>query len=126
MNKWYQTIIVNHKEEDGKTTHLLDDENYKILCNEREEQLKEIERLTISLQAQEELTMNEHIKVEKLRSIIKEVREYITSYESIETIQQCEHSENNKGLDNKTMIEMDRRYLIVHDKILNILDKENK
>lgn len=45
MNKYYQTIIVNHKEEEGKTTHWLDDENYKTLCKERAEQLKEIERL---------------------------------------------------------------------------------
>lgn len=56
MNKWYQTIIVNHKEEEGKLSHWLDDENYKKLCQERAEQLKEIDRL---------------------HSIIKEVREYI-------------------------------------------------
>jgi len=56
MNKWYQTIIVNHKEEEGKLSHWFDDENYKILCEERVEQLKEIERL---------------------HSIIKEVREYV-------------------------------------------------
>ena len=63
------------------------------------------------------------IELRKVYSIIKEVREYITSYESIETIQQCEHSENNKGLDRDTMIEMTNRYLKVHDKLLEILDK---
>lgn len=60
MNKWYQTIIVNHKEEEEKTIHWLDDENYKKLCQERAEQLKEIDRL---------------------HSIIKEVREYIEENE---------------------------------------------
>jgi len=45
----------------------------------------------------------------KLHSIIKEVREHITSYESIETIQQFDHNKNNKDL----------------DKLLEILDKTN-
>lgn len=63
-------------------------------------------------------------QLQQKENIMKEVREYITSYESIETIQQCEHSENNKGLDRDTMIEMTNRYLKVHDKILEILDKE--
>lgn len=62
-------------------------------------------------------------KVEQLENIRKEAIEYMTSYKSIETIQQCEHSENNKNLDEKTMIEMIRRYLIVHDYLLNILSK---
>ena len=62
-------------------------------------------------------------ELERLHSIIKEVREYITSYESIETINQVEHSKNNKGLDRDTMIEMINRHLKVHDKILEILDK---
>ena len=38
---------------------------------------EEIERLKISLSAQEELTMNEHHKKKQLENIIKEVREYI-------------------------------------------------
>ena len=62
-------------------------------------------------------------KVYKLENIIKEVREYITSYESIETIQQFDHNKNNKDLDYSTIDEMTRRYMIVHDKILEILDK---
>ena len=61
----------------------------------------------------------------RLRSIIKEVREYITSYESIETIQQFDHNKNNKDLDYSTIDEMTRRYMMVHDKILKILDEEN-
>ena len=80
MNKWYQTIIVNHKEEEGKTTHWLDDENYKTLCKERAEQLKEIDRL---------------------HSIIKEVRDYIKSRQNT-------------------------LYEIRISRILEILEKENK
>ena len=59
-----------------------------------------------------------------LKSIIKEVREYITSYESISTIQGIEDIETNKDLDEKTLTEMVRRYMIVHDKILEILDRK--
>ena len=45
MNKWYQEIIVEHKELDNKMYHCFDDENFEKLTNERNEQLKEIERL---------------------------------------------------------------------------------
>ena len=54
----------------------------------------------------------------------KELREYITSYESISIIQGLDNISKNKDLDGKTMIEMTNRYLEVHDKILDILDKE--
>lgn len=54
----------------------------------------------------------------------KELREYITSYESISIIQGLNDITKNKDLDDKTMIEMTNRYLEVHDKILDILDKE--
>lgn len=56
--------------------------------------------------------------------IIKAI-EYLTSYESINTIQQNETPKNNENLDEKTMIEITRRYMIVHDKMLNILNGEN-
>ena len=72
MNKWYQEIIVEHKELDNKMYHCFDDENFKKLTDERNEQLKEIERLTISLQAQEELTMNWYNKVKKATEYIEE------------------------------------------------------
>lgn len=62
-------------------------------------------------------------QLQQKESIIKEVREYITSYESIETMQQFDHNKNNKDLDYSTMDEMTRRYMIVHDKVLEILDK---
>lgn len=55
---------------------------------------------------------------------LEKIKEYLTSYESIETMQQCEHSEDNKDLDEKTMNEMVRRYMIVHDKILKIIEEE--
>ena len=69
---------------------------------------------------------NEQLKnqLQQKENIIKEVREYITSYESIETIQQFDHNKNNKDLDYSTIDEMTRRYMMVHDKILKILDKE--
>ena len=62
-------------------------------------------------------------EIERLNNIIKEVREYITSYDSISTIQGFENIEANKGLDEKTLNEMVRRYMILHDKLLEILDK---
>lgn len=55
---------------------------------------------------------------------LEKIKEYLTSYESIETMQQCENIENNKDLDEKTMAEMIRRYMIVHDKILKIIEEE--
>ena len=63
-------------------------------------------------------------QLQQKENIIKEVREYITSYESIETIQQFDHNKNNKDLDYSTIDEMTRRYMIVHDKILEILGGE--
>jgi addiction module HigA family antidote len=51
-------------------------------------------------------------------------REYITSYESIGTIQGLDNILKNKDLDGKTMIEMTNRYLEVHDKLLDILDSK--
>lgn len=66
-------------------------------------------------------------EIERLNNIINDIRKYLTSYESIETVQQCEHPKNNRGFDEKTIIEMCRRYLIVHDKLLDIIElKEDK
>ena len=67
----------------------------------------------------------EHLqqKVEQLESIRKEAIEYLTSYESISTIQGLNDIEKNKILDEKTMNEMVNRYLKVHDILLNILNK---
>ena len=62
-------------------------------------------------------------KLEQLENIRKEAIEYITSYESISTIQGLNDIEKNKILDEKTMNEMVNRYLKVHDILLNILNK---
>ncbi len=62
-------------------------------------------------------------KVEQLENIRKEAIEYVTSYESISTIQGLDAIEKNKILDEKTMNEMVNRYLKVHDNLLNILNK---
>ena len=45
MNKWYQEIIVLNKEIDGSMFYCFDEENHKKISDDREEQLKEIERL---------------------------------------------------------------------------------
>ncbi len=63
------------------------------------------------------------MKVEQLENIRKEAIEYLTSYESISTIQGLNDIEKNKILDEKTMNEMVNRYLKVHDILLNILNK---
>lgn len=66
---------------------------------------------------------------ERLKDVIEKIREYLTSYSLIHTIQfgTEEDSPNdielNKKLDNKTITEMTNRYLMVHDKLLQILDK---
>lgn len=64
-------------------------------------------------------------QVKKQKEVIDNAIEYITSYESISTIQGLTYIEANKQLDEKTMTEMTNRYLLVHDKLLEILqDKE--
>ena len=68
-------------------------------------------------------------KADLYKEVIEEVREYITSYSSIHTIQfgieedSLNDIELNKTLDEKTITEMTNRYLKVHDKLLQILDK---
>lgn len=61
--------------------------------------------------------------INKQKEVLDKIKEYITSYESIETIQKCETPENNIGLDEKTIIEMVNRYMKVHDKILKLLEE---
>ena len=52
---------------------------------------------------------------------LKKIEEYLTSYESISTIQGLNDTKENKNLDKNTMVEMTNRYLKVHDKILSII-----
>lgn len=66
---------------------------------------------------------NQRETIEQLENIRKEAIEYVTSYESISTIQGLDDIEKNKILDEKTMNEMVNRYLKVHDILLNILNK---
>lgn len=72
---------------------------------------------------------NLKIKNKQLEEIIGKVSEYLTSYSSIHTIQfgteedSLNDIELNETLDNKTITEMTHRYLKVHDKLLQILDK---
>ena len=67
--------------------------------------------------------------IKQLKEVIEKVREYLTSYSSIHTIQFGTEEDNlndielNKELDIKTLTEMTNRYLMVHDKLLQILDK---
>lgn len=67
--------------------------------------------------------MTKEKKIEQLENIRKEAIGYVTSYESISTIQNLDDIEKNKNLDEKTMNEMINRYLKVHDILLNILNK---
>jgi hypothetical protein len=60
---------------------------------------------------------------EKQKEVLDKIKEYITSYESINTIQECEIPENNIGLNEETFIEMVNRYMKVHDKILELLEE---
>lgn len=75
----------------------------------------------------DEIIKNEQLQQEnkQLKEVIDKAIEYITSYESISTIQGLTHAEDNKQFDEKAMVEMTNRYLLVHDKLLRILeDKE--
>lgn len=70
MNKWYQEIIVLNKEIDGSMFYCFDEENYKKISDEREEQLKEIERLNKDLGY---ITKLFAIEKEKNRQAIEEL-----------------------------------------------------
>ena len=63
--------------------------------------------------------------IKSLEDRLYKAIEFITSYESIEEMQHNERIEDNKDLDKKTMVEMTRRYLIIHDKLLSILKGED-
>lgn len=76
-----------------------------------EKRLKEINKIT-DLEQQ----------CKKQKEVINKAIEYITSYESISIIQGLTDTKNNKQLDEKTMTKMTNRYLLVHDKLLQILE----
>ena len=75
-----------------------------------------------------ELLHHDHIQTHianDLEDIIEETIKYLTSYESIHTFQfgdeKKEDIEMNSQFDEKTFNELQRRYIIIHDKLLNIL-----
>ena len=72
------------------------------------------------------LKENQQLKeqLQQKEDIINKIREYLTSYESISEIEGLNNVKENKKLDEKTMNEMIRRYMNVHDKILEILDNK--
>ena len=76
-----------------------------------------------SLQELSKVAMEQSSQLQAYKDKEDKLREYITSYESISTIQGLNNIDKNKDLDNTTMIEMTNRYLEVHDKLLQILNE---
>lgn len=64
--------------------------------------------------------------ITNLQDRIDKSIEYLTSYDSINELMRYETSKDNNGLDRKTMIEMDRRYAIIHHNLLNILQNDEE
>lgn len=66
-------------------------------------------------------------QLEQRDEVIDETIKYITSYDSIHTFQfgdeKEEDIETNNQFDEKTFNELQRRYLIIHHKLLDILNK---
>ncbi len=83
-----------------------------------EEKLKEVLELGIAKKIKIE---NLEFQLSKANDKLKKIEEYLTSYESISTIQGLNDTKENKNLDKNTMVEMTNRYLKVHDKILSII-----
>ena len=80
-----------------------------------------IETIRIARQSIQNYIVQLEQQVKKQKEINQKAIEYITSYESISTIQGLTCIEANKQFDEKTMTEMTNRYLLVHDKLLDIL-----
>lgn len=87
---------------------------------------KDNERANQYIDFYEDLTKQQINMINDYKSRNEEAIEYITSYESISTIQGLDKIEQNKTLDEKTIIVMVNRYLEVHDKLLNILQGGDK
>lgn len=68
-------------------------------CYENNDKTTEIHR--DDLEKVMEYTEKLENQLQQKENIIKEVREYITSYESIETIQQFDHNKNNNDREDK-------------------------
>lgn len=74
----------------------------------------------------EEIICDLKEQLEQKEDIINKIREYLTSYESISEFEGLNNVKENKKLDEKTMNEMIRRYMNIHDKILEILDNKGE
>lgn len=85
---------------------------------------EQLEELCLSVMSSENKATH---RANDLEDIIEETIEYLTGYESIHTFQFGdeikEDIEMNSQFDKKTFNELQRRYLIIHHKLLNILDK---
>ena len=116
--------VIDKLEEQEKEIKVLkwDNNDKKGIENNYLDLLEENQLLKIQVSAREEVA-------NKYKFVLDEIREYITSYSSIHTIQfgteedSLNDIEANKMLDEKTITEMTHRYLKVHDKLLQILDK---
>ena len=113
-NEKFQALYKNTKKEE-----IIEELYYK--CKANNELVSEIERLKISLSAQEELTMNEYHKKKQLENIIKEVREKINSFDVFKefTFPLMKREEENQV---KSSIDYEWRKSI-KEPLLKILDK---
>lgn len=103
--------------------------DYITTLQEENEKLKEENKHIFANVNDDELLRSNAMnwaEANKLQQRINKAIEYLTSYKAIETIQQFDHSKNNEDLDNSTIDEMTRRYLEVHNKVLNILQGDDK
>lgn len=114
MNKENIPVITDREELYDKCENMeqLFDKYYLPLLDKHYSKIYELQQENQQLKEQLEAS-------EKAR---KSGIDYLTSYESISTIQSLDNIEQNKGLDEKTMNEMIRRYSVVHDKVLKMLD----
>ena len=136
MNEEIKEFIEFRTDEDGTYFYYNDKDNieqwsYKL--DDLKEYITNLQQENARLK-ENNMSMQEEMartweKADLYKEVIEEVREYITSYSSIHTIQfgieedSLNDIELNKTLDEKTITEMTNRYLKVHDKLLQILDK---
>ncbi|HHX69997.1 MAG TPA: hypothetical protein GX708_18365 [Gallicola sp.] len=96
-------------------------DKYQTLQKELSKTKKENEILTKNAEHNDKVVDKVNWENMFLKDKLKKIEEYITSYESISTIQGLNDTKENKNLDKNTMVEMTNRYLKVHDKILSII-----
>ena len=87
------------------------------ITNLQEENEKAMRTMTL----QNAILEERNDTIDYYKTIVNKAIEYLTSYESISTIQGLDNIEKNKQLDENTMNIMTSRYLDVHHNLLNIL-----